>query len=631
MPPPGFDRAGSATYPGAHRRWWPLPFGRVRAGVLAGWGEPQAEGLVEAGIRAGGHVSRGSLAERARLAILLTGQWSRAVLARAKGGSLGLTYVPVPVPERLLIAPQDLRTGDATLASEIYSGRLAFAGKVVTLDGRTPFELVPPSLEWAEALHGFGWLRHLRASGTTIARANARALVGDWMRDPGASRAVAHRPDVAARRIISWLTQATFLLQDADHDFYRRFMRSLAKQVRQLRRAAGDAPDGYPRLLVILALVFAGLCMSDQARLLKAAQRRLAEELDRQILPDGGPLSRNPGMLIDLLLDLLPLRQSFAARNLAAPPSVMNAVDRMMPMLRFFRHGDGAFAHFHGMGMTAADQLATILAFDDARGAPVANAPYCGYQRLEAKGALVIADTGPPPPVPVSWEAHASCLAFEFSSGRNRIVVNCGVPAVGRDTWRQVARATAAHSTVVVADTSSCRFLQGARMTRIMGMPIIAGPRKVDVQRGVRGGATLLRASHDGYLEEFGIVHQRSWRLALDGQRLDGEDVFRGAGEESPAPDAPFAIRFHLHPAVKAERLDDPSTALISLPTGEAWVFAAPHVPLTIEESVYLAATGGPRRTVQLVLSGETGRTPRIIWTFVRTREATPHQSTPVS
>lgn len=579
--------------------------------------------------KAGGYVSRGSLAERARLVALLASQWSRSLLERAGGGALGLTYVPVPVPERLLIAPQDLRTGDSTLASEIYSGRFAFAGKVATLEGRTPFELVPPSIEWAETLHGFGWLRHMRAAGTTIARANARALVGDWMRDPGASRAVAARPDVAARRIISWLTQATFLLQDAEHDFYRRFMRSLAKQVRQLRRAAGEAPDGYPRLLVTMALVFAGLCMSDQARLLRVAQRRLADELDRQILPDGGPLTRNPGMLIEVLLDLLPLRQAFAARNLAAPPALMNAVDRMMPMLRFFRHGDGAFAHFHGMGHTAADQLATILAFDDARGAPVANAPYCGYQRLEANGLVVIADTGPPPPVSASWEAHASCLAFEFSSGRSRMVVNCGVPAVGRDTWRQVARSTAAHSTAVIADTSSCRFLTGARVTRIMGMPIVAGPKDVEVQRAVRGPAVLLRASHDGYLEEFGVVHQRSWRLALDGSRLDGEDVFRGVDEETPAPDQPFAIRFHLHPSVRVERLDDPSTALLSLPTGEAWAFAAPHVPLVIEESVYLAAPGGPRRTSQLVLAGQAAHTPRIIWTFVRTREATPMQVSP--
>jgi len=40
--------------------------------------------------------------------------------------------------DRLLIAPQDLRTADPTRASEIYAGRFAFAGKIVICDGRSP-------------------------------------------------------------------------------------------------------------------------------------------------------------------------------------------------------------------------------------------------------------------------------------------------------------------------------------------------------------------------------------------------------------------------------------------------------------------------------------------------------------
>lgn len=571
-------------------------------------------------------VSRDSLAERLRLATLLGKAEARALRESLSGSALALAYVSVPVPERLLIAPQDLRTADADQASEIYSGRFAFAGKTISLNGRSVFELDPPSEEWAQALHGFGWLRHLRAAGTTIARANARALVGDWMRGTGTARDIATQPEVCARRVMSWLTQATFILQDAELDFYRRFIRSLTRQVRQLRRMLNQVEDGYPRLQALTALVFAGLCMSDQPRLLRAAQRRLEEELDRQILPDGGPLNRNPGMLIELLLDLLPLLQSYTARNLPAPPALMNAMDRMMPMLRFFRHGDGAFAHFHGMGLTAGDQLATILSFDDARGAPVSNAPYSGYQRLDAAGSVLIADTGTPPPFSLSREAHASCLSFEFSSGRNQLVVNCGMAAVNRDVWRQVARASAAHSTMVLADTSSCHFLQGPRLNAWFGAPVIEGPTDVDVQRGSRNDAILLRASHDGYREEFGVIHRRSWRLAEDGSRLDGEDMLLpadgSARAEPDAPITPFAIRFHLHPTVSVERFDDPHTVLLCLPNGEAWAFAAPTMPVIIEESIYLAGPTGPRRTSQLVLAGDLPETRRVVWTFMRTREA---------
>src|SRR5690242_13218362 len=72
----------------------------------------------------------------------------------------GLIYWPTG-GERLVIAPQELRTADPTRANEIYGGRFAFAGKIVVCDGRSPFELEPPTGEWAELLLGFGWLRHL--------------------------------------------------------------------------------------------------------------------------------------------------------------------------------------------------------------------------------------------------------------------------------------------------------------------------------------------------------------------------------------------------------------------------------------------------------------------------------------
>jgi uncharacterized heparinase superfamily protein len=77
------------------------------------------------------------------------------------------------------------------------------------------------------------------------------------------------------------------------------------------------------------------------------------------------------------------------------------------------------------MGPTPTDLLTTILAYDDARGMPVANAPHSGYQRVDANGTVVLMDTGTPPPIAVSTEAHAGCLSFELSTRQNRIVVNC--------------------------------------------------------------------------------------------------------------------------------------------------------------------------------------------------------------
>jgi uncharacterized heparinase superfamily protein len=371
--------------------------------------------------------------------------------------------------------------------------------------------------------------------------------------------------------------------------------------------------------------------MQAQGRMLKSVSRQLSDELARQVLPDGGHISRNPGTLIELLLDLLPLRQAFAARNVPPPAALNNAIDRMMPMLRFFRHGEGNFALFNGMGPTRTELLSTVLAYDDARGTPVANAPHSGYQRVQAGDAVLIVDSGPPPPLPLSYEAHAGCLSFELSARQYRIVVNCGLPATSRETWRHVARATAAHSTVTFNDTSSCRFLSSESFRRLLGSVIVSGPSKVDVSRQERDGGPVLRLSHDGYADRFGIIHQRSLRLSSDGRRLDGEDLFtpsRGDKISARVKDQ-FAVRFHLHPLVKASRVNDTHGVLLLLPNREVWTFSAYDEKVELEESVYLAGPDGPRRAVQIVIHGHAREMSRVHWTFAHEAAAEQMRRTP--
>ena len=330
--------------------------------------------------------------------------------------------------------------------------------------------------------------------------------------------------------------------------------------------------------------------------------------MQRQILPDGGHISRNPGALIELLIDLLPLRQTFAARNIAPPPALLNAIDRMMPMLRFFRHGDGSFALFNGMSSTPSDLLATLLAYDDTHGAPMANMPHSGFQRLDAGAMTVIMDTGPPPPPNVSHDAHAGCLSFEMSSGLSRIVVNCGMPATGRDNWRAFARSTAAHSTLTYHDTSSCQFVE------LVGDEAAAAGRadrqrpgqRRELSRGGRQRHAAAPPRMTAICARFGVVHRRVLMVAQDGRRLDGEDTLAPApGGRIKGNETDFALRFHLHPAVKASRLSDARGVMLVLPNRDVWTFEALDDKVELEDSVFLAGNDGPRRTAQIVIRQE--------------------------
>ena len=525
------------------------------------------------------------------------------------------------MPDRLTIAPIDLRTADPTVALDIYSGRWVFQGDGVDIDGFSVFDSVSPNEEWARQLHAFGWLRHLRASDMALSRSNARSLVDEWIRFSTHHDQIAWDPEIVARRLIAWQSQAPLVLDGCDFNFYRRFMRSLIRQTRYLRRVAYDSTPGLPRLRVMIALASIALSMTDQQRFLRQAARRLDLELVAQVLPDGGHVSRNPGAILEALIDLLPLRQAFVARGGQPSRILISAIDRMMPMLRFFRQGDASFAHFNGMGDTATDQLATVLAYDDVRAALPNNAPHSGYQRVEATGTIVVVDAGRPPPTDFSVGAHAGCLSFEMSVGRQRLIVNCGVPKPSATALRRLARTTAAHSTVTLNDTSSCRILTRGVVGEYAGEAIVSGPSRIDVERRSVHGATVLALRHNGYVDRYRILHERQLSLSDAGDRLEGVDSFVGlsgkpankGGKDS------FAIRFHLHPNVRATIAGDRHAVVMELPDGESWEFETDGPEVVIEESILLSDNRGNRATEQIVIYGRVQQTQSVRWHLHRT------------
>jgi uncharacterized heparinase superfamily protein len=537
---------------------------------------------------------------------------TRIRLARITGSVSPLRGVKV---QRLLLVPQDLRTCDPTIAADIYAGYFALSGRMVAMHGRSAFEIQPPSMSWAEELMGFGWLRHLRAADTPLARANAQALVDDFLH-AGAQRSEAgRRPRVIARRLMSLLSQSPLVLDGADHNFYRRFLRCIERDIANLASVA-RAMEGEDRLTVAIALVYASLSIEDMGKVFRQADRLFVTALSTQVLRDGCPMTRSPRMLVELLADLLPLRQAYLGRAMEPPAAIQKSIDRMVPMLRLLRHGDGNLALFHGMDLGTPDLVATLLAYDDQRGNALMHAPYGGYERLEAGGSVVVVDTGPPPPPAFSMQAHASALAFEFSAGPQRIIINCGTPRGSAEAARQAVRRTQAHSTLSLGDASSCIF--STQTTHDAPAPaIVAGPGPIEVERRhLADGSVRIMAAQDGYRARFGLTHSRSLVLSGDGSRLSGED--RLDGEPGTGAGLAALLRFHLHPSVQASRIDDGRRVMLVMTNGDAWEFATNGPDVALEESVFFAAPDGVRRCEQIVVTFAADAGVRLVWSLSR-------------
>ncbi len=511
-----------------------------------------------------------------------------------------LPALRMSLPEAPLVPVRDPWLGDPARGARLLKGELTWHGAVRSLKPGAWADSSGGRQMRANA-HGFTWLRDLRMIGTDAARMRARALVGDWI-DTDAGGAEAQAPDIAGARIAAWLGHYDFFAASADDEFRERLLGRLLHDARVLSASLPTEEQDGRALTALKGLIAAAIALPDQAPYLTRATKFLLQDIGRQVLPDGGHIERSPAAQLEALKNLIEIRALLhAAQGAAMPAAIGAAIERLALALRTLRHGDGGLALFNGAREEHATTVEQVLTQAGRVSRAPASLPDTGFERLNTGRTVLIVDTGVPPGPGLDRKAHAGTLGFELSIGRERLIVNCGPAPLGNTAWTDAARATAAHSTLIIADTSSSELKQDGLGRR---------PERVTVERNEANGAHWLEASHDGYKKPFGAVHRRRLYLAESGGDIRGEDVIEAASPQ------PFTIRFHLHPSVSASMVQDGEGALLRLPSG-GWRLRAESAKISLEESIYL---GGPepRRSEQVVLTGTQDGPQHVKWAITK-------------
>ncbi len=535
-------------------------------------------------------------------------------------------------PDRIAQWGEDPRRGDPVVGGEILRGMWRFGAERLARAQTIPWSAAPPSAHFSARLHSFSWLVDLAAAGASSYEPIS-ALIDAWMDGYGEWHAAAWAPELAAERIYAWLCHGRPAFEQADAARRAALLRTLGRQARHLFIAAQDgrrvgplAPLRTPlsRIKAGAALMLAGLAgLPDAERLLDLGEELLIEACAQQFFADGGHKSRCPEMLIDALSDMISVDRGCARAGRESPPDLRAQMAKMAAMVRLFRLGDGALACFQGGGEGLAGSIDAALR-ELGAGRDFQYATQSGYQRLAAGETILVMDVGAAPPRDYAERGHAGALAFEMSSGADRVIVNVGSSFEIDAQWRAAGRATNGHSTLVVDDALSCVFEQ-ARGARGAARPV--GPSAVSGKRTEDDEGVGLEALHDGYRSTYGLIHRRVLHMRKDGGRLFGLDSLARPLKDSKsdptrtAP-APFALRFHLHPQVRAEAADA-RTILLHTRRGDVWRYRADR-DATLEDSVYLGH-GQPQRTRQIVVTGAAdprgeGDEPgnRVFWALTR-------------
>lgn len=476
-----------------------------------------------------------------------------------------------------------------------------------------------------------GWLRDLRAVGNAAARERARVLLTEWLDGSGENwHETAWSPAVMGERIANWISFRDFYAPDnkGDAALMARLAASAMRQTRHLLHVLPSAFTGRDNVAAVRGLIYSCLAMPDSdGRRLGFSLDLLRRQAMAEVLSDGGHISRDPVRHLRALRWMIDIREALTTSRIAVPDELSSAIIRMAPALRVLRHGDGRLALFNGGSEGNGENnevsecgnvgIEAVLNAAGAKRRALRRLEITGYERITAGRSLLLVDTGEPPPAPYDDTAHAGFLSFEFSYGRERVIVNCGAMVTdGRsgcdnarvmDPWRAAMSATAAHSTVTVADTNACEIKQdgglGTSAITVMG------------QRYEQNRAACLDAWHDGYLARLGIHHHRRFILSADGEELSGYDTLSGTGG------MPFTLRWHIHPTVQVSAAGEGQSVLLRTPSGIGWRLRAEGALLSIESSVYCGGLN-PRRSVHIRTDCRTQSEPTMVSWVLRREKA---------
>ena len=339
------------------------------------------------------------------------------------------------------------------------------------------------------------------------------------------------------------------------------------------------------------------------AGLRRRALRALPAALARTVGEDGGHASRSPEAGLELLLDLLTLEDALAQLSEPLPDPVRTALRRLTAAARFFTLPDGRLVTLQGGGPSNAARVAAAVADDPADGVEAPSGTVGGVSRIRSPLLTVAADVAAPARGGWSAAACAQPLALEIVCGRDRLITGCGWGPRAAD--RQGLRLAPGHSTLTLGESSTGAPLGGWKGD-LLGQRLIARPLHLEVHRRDGEGAVWLEAEHDGWVHDFGLLHQR--RLYLD-QRLD---ELRAEERLHPAPGqkdvvraiaAPYAVRFQLEPGVQASLARDRRSILLRGHSGRGWWFRTDGPDVAIEPSVHVDE-GLTRRSLQIVVRG---------------------------
>ncbi len=239
------------------------------------------------------------------------------------------------------------------------------------------------------------------------------------------------------------------------------------------------------------------------------------------------------------------------------------------------------------------------------------NNEVAGYSILKNKKNALIMDIGSSPEKKFSNDYQAGALSFEIISGDTKLICNSGYFQNYKHQLNDLSKSTASQSTLIIDNQSSCKLRKQGNKHSIVENGLKITNKSIIFQKNYWS----VRAAHDGYIKQYGIIHDRQIEFFPENNKFIGIDkLIRKKKNKSTN----FEIRFHLEPNIKTMKTQDSKSIFIEL-KNEGWKFTCDGHTIDIETGLYFGKKNSYIENQNIFISGMTQNENQTIkWELIK-------------
>ena len=454
-------------------------------------------------------------------------------------------------------------------------------------------------------LNSFFWLFSLDLRSS---KKDTQNIILQWIEKNHRYNSKSWEVDILAKRIIAWLSNSKLTYEESDANYKEKFNNIIGKQINHLINEIEGSEWVEDKMIGCSAVILTGLSYQNKDDYLDVGLNLLKKLAKHSFDNDGFPKSRNIRQLNFYLKYFVLIREWFKESQTEIPEFINENIYYLGQAYAFICQKNTKNFLFNGNHESNNIDFDHYLKKFGYNFKNLSN-ELGGYAILNNKKISLAVDIGRSPDKKFSSNYQAGSLSFEIVSGRKKLICNSGYFQNFKHQLNKISKSSAVHSTLILEDISSCKFTKQSPSKIFDGLKIIK--KNVVFEKNY----WKINAAHDGYLKQFGIIHDREIEFYPEQIKFIGHDKIIS---KNNAKNLKFEIRFHLEPSVKVMKTLDNKSILIDL-DGEGWKFNSNQNIMNIDTGLYFGKKNSFVSNQNIFISGMTnGDNQTIKWEITK-------------